>query len=95
MRIFYRLEHFCLSLTIKILHLQVLHKCHTDVSYKDQHDKWCEKSENDKISYFLEIEFGGPEKGRFKFDEKCLLGAGILGHSLGTFADGVLSQFTG
>ena len=49
-----------------------------------------------KIELFLEV-LGGLEKGRWgsKAARSCLLGAGVLGYSLGSLRDGVFGQLSG
>ena len=49
-----------------------------------------------KIELFLEV-LGGLKKGRWgsKAARSCLLGAGVLGYSLGSLRDGVLGQLSG
>ena len=48
------------------------------------------------MDLFLEV-LGGLEKGRWgsKAVGNCLLGAGVLGDSLGSLRDGVLGQLSG
>ena len=53
------------------------------------------KHKIDHLSSFKK--WGGPDKSRFVVvaEADCLLGAGVLGDSLGSLGHGVLGQFTG